>query len=186
MLTYYITDRHSTSNLLHSISQAAANGITLIQIREKDLPTRALSSLVHEVLSLTSSTPSKILVNTRLDIALATNAHGVHLPSDSAPPSLLRRITPPGFLIGVSCHSAEEVRRAGREEADFAVLGPIFATPSKAAYGEPLGLRVLHEAAHSTRIPVLALGGINAGNIPACLRAGAKGIAAIRLFQERM
>jgi thiamine-phosphate pyrophosphorylase len=178
MLRYYITGRHQaggTEALLRSLARA---DVDYVQIREKDLCTRELMALVRRV-----QTPrARILINGRADVALACGASGVHLPAGSIAPARLRTIAPPGFLIAVSCHSAEDVRLAEAEGADFTVLGPIFATPSKAAYGEPIGLRPLYEAAHSVAIPVLALGGVDTLNTKACLRAGAAGIAGIRIY----
>jgi len=184
MLRYYITDRHGlggTEALLRSIDRAVDLGVEFIQVREKDMSARDLFSLVKQIVS----SNSRVLVNDRLDVALAAGAHGVHLPANSPAPSRYRKIVPEGFLISVSCHSVAEVRRAEHEGADFALLGPIFETPSKRAYGQPLGLRVLHEATHSTAIPVFALGGIAEKNQAFCRRAGAVGIAGIRMFQDQ-
>ncbi len=182
----YITDRKSLEPkpLLPLIGEAVQAGIDLIQIREKDLPTRALLELVESAVAAAKGTPTRIIVNDRLDVALAAGAEGVHLGTQSIPPQAVRKRVPEGFLLGVSCHSGEDARQAEAAGADYVVLGPIFETPSKMAYGPPLGLAALREAVSATSIPILALGGINVERARQCLEAGAAGVAGIRIFQD--
>lgn len=176
-IRYFITSGHP----LETIGRAMNEGIEWIQIREKHLSARDLATLVSAVLALPNPHQTKILVNDRTDVALACGAHGVHLPSHAISPAIIRRIAPPDFMIGVSCHSVAEVIQAAEEGATFALFGPIFDVPDK---GQPAGLRALAQAVHAAPIPVLALGGITTESTPVCLRTGAAGVAGIRLFEN--
>jgi len=183
----YITDRRTLpadTPLLAAIARNLAAGIEWIQIREKDLSARDLFALTERVLALANPHQSKILVNTRVDVALAAGAAGTHLPAGSPPPHVWRAYTPPGFLIGVSCHTLDEIRAAEDQGADYAVFSPVFAPRSKEQTLEPRGIDALAQAARAVRIPVLALGGITAGNAQECIQAGAAGVAAISLYQS--
>ena len=165
--------RYCITDSLDVVARAADTGVDLIQIRAKQLGTRDLLRLVEQAIKIAGP---RVLVNTRTDVAMACSAAGVHLPADSVSP---RAIVSTGFLIAWSTHSLEELRRAEREGADFAVFGPVFDTPGK---GPALGLIALRNAVRSTCLPVFALGGITIDNAPLCLEAGAAGVAGIRLF----
>jgi thiamine-phosphate pyrophosphorylase len=185
VIRYYITDRKplgSVEALLNAMRLNLERGVDLIQIREKDLNTRDLVNLVRRALALPNLHGTAILVNSRFDVAFACGAAGVHLPADSPSPAEFRSIMPAGFRISVSCHTIAEVRRAEREGADFVVFGPVFQTGDKTA----LGLEALADAARTASLPILALGGISEETAPACVAAGAAGIAGISMFQTGM
>jgi thiamine-phosphate pyrophosphorylase len=175
MIRYYVTDRRQ-ADVFACAERAIRNGVDMIQIREKDLSASELFDLVCRIRDLAAGTPTRILVNDRLDIALAAGVAGVHLPASGLPPS---RVRPLVKLLGVSTHSLDEALDAERAGADFIVFGPIFDSPGKSA----VGLAPLREVTASVRIPVFAIGGMTAENAGEALQAGAAGIAGIRLFQ---
>jgi thiamine-phosphate diphosphorylase len=180
VIRFYVTDRRTLPPGVSILDVIAKSGADWVQIREKGLPARDLFALTMAAVA----TGRKIIVNTRLDVALAAGAAGLHLPSGSPPPDRWRKIAPSGFLIGVSCHSIDEVREAAQNGADYVVFGPVFAPQSKSTGLNPRGLDLLEQAARSVSIPVLALGGITKENIDGCIEHGAAGIAAISLFQR--
>ena len=184
---YYITDRTQIKSrtLDACIAQAIAAGVDWVQIREKDLPARSLLALTEAAVEHARQQGcTRVMVNDRLDVALAAKAHGVHLGTRSMPADLVRRLAPREFVVGVSCHSLEEALAAQAAGADYILLGPIFATPSKLPYGPPLGLVKLREVTSQVSIPVFALGGITLDRVALCRQNGAAGIAGIRIFQD--
>jgi thiamine-phosphate pyrophosphorylase len=199
-LTVDPADRHNA--LLERIAAASAAGVDWIQLREKDLTGKEISALIAAAIAkVKSSTPqgtslTKIIVNDRLDVAIANHAQGVHLGGNSMPTKYvcdwLKRnadrpeaIAQQNFEVGVSCHSLEEALTAEKSGATYLFFGPIFPTPSKETFGPPQGLSRLAEVCNAVKIPVLAIGGITAEKAQSCLNAGAFGLAAIRLFQEQ-
>jgi thiamine-phosphate pyrophosphorylase len=202
---YYITDRTQFPGdedarqraLLGKIAEATRCGVGLIQLREKDLPARHLEGLAHAALRIIRENSllgaenreltTRLVINSRTDVAIACGADGVHLRSDDISPSEVREIlTHAGYsaaaIVGVSCHAPPEVAHAASEGADFAVFAPVF-QKKDAPQASTAGLGRLREAVRQN-IPVYALGGITLENARTCLDAGAVGIAAIRLFQE--
>jgi thiamine-phosphate pyrophosphorylase len=164
------------------LRRLAGARVGALQIREKDLGDRAVLELAREARA--ALPPSAVvLVNGRLDIALAANVDGAHLPADGVPLDALRRRFGPGVLLGRSTHTVEEVEAALREGADYVTFGPVYPTPSKARYGPPRGLDELASAARLP-IPVYALGGVTLSRFGEVAGAGASGVAGIRLFQE--
>jgi len=173
--------------VLERIRAAAAAGVDWVQIREKDLSGRELLGLAREAVASIGVT--RVIVNDRLDVALAARAAGVHLGRESLS---ARDVVgwcrggnaPAEFVVGVSCHSLEEAREAERAGASYIFFGPVFDTPSKRGMGEPQGVARLGDICRSVTIPVVAIGGVSEENAGECTRAGAAGIAAIRMFQD--
>jgi thiamine-phosphate pyrophosphorylase len=176
-----VTDRHATGGraLVDVVRAALDGGARLVQLREKDLDGGPLFALCKELLVETSRYGARLLVNDRIDVARAAGADGVVLPADSFPTAVARSLLGDGKIVGRSTHSAEEVARAAREHVDFVFFGPLFETPSKAAFGSPQGMAKLEQAAR-LGTPVIAIGGLTAENAARTRAAGAHGIAVIR------
>ena len=181
---HLVTDRQLVPDLGFAVAsalRALPPGAVAVHLREKDLGGRDLLALAQVIAATCRAAGQLLLVNDRLDVALACGADGVHLPSAGVPPVEARRLLGPDRLVGVSCHGEEDVRRAKEGGADFATFGPLHATPSKLAYGPPLGLGALARAAR-LGLPLVALGGVDAGNAAQARASGAHGVAAIRAW----
>ena len=151
----------------------------MIQLREKNLDGGDLLALAEALVADCHDAGAQLLVNDRIDVALAAAAHGVVLPSDSFPTEVARRLLGPAASIARSTHAAAEVERAVREGCDFVLFGPVHATPAKAAFGAPQGIERLREVS-ARGIATFAVGGLTAANAPAAISAGAYGVAVIR------
>jgi len=209
LLLYYITDRMQLGGdedsrrgcLLDKIAEAAQAGVDFIQLRERDLTARELERLATEAVRRVRGTSNtKLLINSRVDVALAAGADGVHLRSNDVAASEARAIWTKSAkrtdcILGVSCHSLEDVLSAEGHGADFVVFGPVFGKQGSAepATGVEAIARIVNrggpvdpkvEAGQSLRMPVIALGGVTIENVASCIRAGAAGVAGIRLFQD--
>ena len=170
--------------LLARIAEAARAGVHLIQIRQPHREARDLIALTRDAKAAVHGTRARVLVNDRVDVAVAADADGVHLRGDSMPASCVRRVVPPRFLIGRSVHGAEEAKQADAERAvDYLIFGTVFPTSSKpgARVSGTGGLRAVCGATH---LPVLAVGGITADRVAGVAEAGAAGVAAISLFAD--
>lgn len=179
---YLITDRHRLppgKTLQSTVEQTLLGGVRLIQLREKNLPAAELWPLAQQMRELTRRYGAKLIINERIDVALACDADGVHLGEQSLPVPEARKLLGPDRLIGVSTHAPEDIVRATAEGANFLTFSPVFATPSKAPYGPPQGLNRLKKACQLTKLPVFALGGIKTWNVQDVLSQGASGIAMI-------
>jgi thiamine-phosphate pyrophosphorylase len=178
---YLITDRMQTAGrmLPAVVADALRGGLRAVQLREKDLTGCQLFEIAVELREITRAHGAQLLINDRIDIALAIGADGVHLGTASLPVAAARRILGSTHLIGYSAHSLAEAQQAERDGADFVTFGPVFATPSKAVYGEPLGCEALSEVARNLDIPVFALGGVKKTSVKEVISTGAYGVALI-------
>ena len=165
---------------MKAVARAVADRVEWIQLREKHCSAKELAQAARRVIQLARHGKTKVIINSRIDVALACGADGVHLPSDSLSPNVVRRIAPEGFLIGVSTHSLEDAMQAYNNGASYIFFSPVFQKPG---YSPAQGLVALRLVCESVPIPVLALGGITATNALECMDAGASGVAGISLFQ---
>ena len=181
-----MTDRPALGpeQFVNRLRQAIQAGVDWIQLREKATPTRELVQVAGKVLSIQRGARQKVILNDRLDVALACGFDGIHLGGTSFPVGNVRKMVPSGFIVGASVHHLNEALEAERDGADYVIFGPIFTTPSKLQYGLPQGIQKLRAVASALSVPVLAIGGITLSNYQECLEAGAAGIAAISLFQK--
>ena len=179
---YVVSDRQQTAGrpLDEVMAAAARGGLGAVQLREKDLSARDLHDLGVSLQETLVPHRVPLLINDRIDVALALDAAGVHLAGHSLPTRSARRVLGPDKLLGVSIHSLDAARQAAEEGADFVVFGPVFATPSKLAYGPPQGLPRLAEVVRDVPVPVIGIGGITPANVPQVMQTGAHGVAMIR------
>ncbi|HYS05190.1 MAG TPA: thiamine phosphate synthase [Candidatus Dormibacteraeota bacterium] len=179
----FVTSRTATGErpLLEVVKGAIAGGCDLIQVREKDLAGGPLLALAREIVEVAKSTARRcpVVVNDRLDVALAAKAAGVHLPADGLPIEKVRRAAGKRWVIGRSVHSLAEARQAQKEGADYLIFGPVFETPGKAAFGPPQGPDLLRKVVEGVRVPVWAIGGITPGRAAELRGLAIAGVAAI-------
>lgn len=179
---YLITDRkifHSEVEFYNAIESALKGGLKMLQMREKDLPDRMLLEMAYRLRDITTKYSAKLFINNRVDIAMIVSADGVHIGQGSICADVVRRICRENMLIGVSTHSLGEAIDAQQMSADFVTFGPIFETPSKKVYGQPVGLENLKVVIESIKIPVYAIGGIKLDNLAEVMKCRPKGIALI-------
>jgi thiamine-phosphate pyrophosphorylase len=178
---YLITDREQAlgRNLEYVVEEALRGGVRVVQLREKTLSSKELYERAYELRKLTSRYGAKLIINDRVDVALAVEADGVHIGVQSIPIYKVRRLLGESRLIGVSCHNQVQAITAQEMGADFITFGPVYYTPSKSAYGDPVGLEKLGQVCDLLEIPVFALGGVKLDNCREVIECGAHGVALI-------
>jgi len=177
-----VTDRHQTNGrpLVPLLQRVFTAGAPAIQLRERDISARELVMLAREVQAVPASCSFQLLINDRIDVALALEGVGVHLRSNSLPVSVARQLLGAQRLLGISVHAVEEVLSAQSQGADYIILGPIYETPSKQMFGPPLGIHTLEQACQLVRIPIIGIGGVTAARAREMRRVGAFGVAVIK------
>jgi thiamine-phosphate pyrophosphorylase len=176
-----VTDRHQTNGrpLVPLLQEVFTAAVPIVQLRERDLSARELVRLAREVQAVTTSHRSQLLINDRIDVALALEGVGVHLRSNSLPVSVARQLLGAQRLLGISVHTVEEAIQVESQGADYIILGPIYETPSKKMFGPPLGIHTFEKACRLVRIPIFGIGGVTAVRAHEMRRAGAFGVAVI-------
>jgi len=178
---YVITDAKLSRGRSHlEVAQAAIKGgASLIQFRDKEMTTRQLVETAGKIKELTDEADIPLIINDRLDVALAVDADGVHVGQDDMPAALARQLIGPHKILGVSASTVEEALQAEREGADYVSASPVFTTPTKPDAPPPTGLEGLRAIGEAVNLPVIAIGGINEENVAEVMEAGAQGVAVI-------
>ncbi|HLA62664.1 MAG TPA: thiamine phosphate synthase [Nitrospiraceae bacterium] len=178
---FLVTDRHQTNGrpLVPLLQRVLTAGVPAIQLRERDLSAKELVTLAREVQAVMASRRAQLLINDRIDVALALEGVGVHLRSNSLPVSVARQLLGAERLLGISVHAVEEAVQVESQGVDYIVLGPIYETPTKQMFGPPLGIQTLEKACRLVRIPIIGIGGVTAARVREMRCAGAFGVAVI-------
>ena len=178
---YLVTDRALARGrpLADVVRAAVGGGVTCVQLREKEASAREFAAAARELVALLRPLGVPLIVNDRIDVALAAGADGVHVGQQDLSVADARRLGPPGWIVGVSAESVADAARAERDGADYVGASPIFATPTKADHAPPLGLAGLRALRAATKLPLVAIGGLHAGNARETIRAGADGLAVV-------
>lgn len=178
---YVVTDRPLAQGrpLTEVVRAAIAGGATVIQLREKDIDTRRFIELGQQLLSITRAADVPLIINDRVDVALAVDADGVHVGQDDMPASIARRLLGPDKLLGVTVSNVEEARQAQTDGADYLGTNAVFATPTKTDTGQPMGLEGLHQVSETVPLPLVGIGGVKIDNAAEVIRAGGAGVAVV-------
>ena len=178
---YLVTDRALARGrpLADVVRAAVAGGVTCVQLREKEASAREFAAAARELVALLRPLGVPLIVNDRIDVALAAGADGVHVGQQALSVADARRLGPPGWIVGVSAESVADAARAERDGADYVGASPVFATPTKADHAPPLGLAGLRALRAATKLPLVAIGGLHVGNARETIRAGADGLAVV-------
>jgi len=179
---YLVTDRPllGSRSLVEVVRAAVKGGVTLVQLREKDMPGGEFLTIARELLAVTRPASVPLIINDRVDVALAADADGVHVGQEDIPAAIVRGMIGPHKILGVTAHDGEELARAAADGADYVGTNAIFGTPTKADIRPPIGISGLTERYADAPVPVVAIGGVDHSNAAALIEAGAEGVAVVR------